>query len=125
MAIAVVGQTRLPVGHAVDFLYPGWVDAQAAGMTIVKHLTGAEKQELACLAHCGWVVQGFTQSMALPHKPVFGAAKSLSVPKTAKQRAKLLEQAFGEQAFSAEKAVPWGLIFMVVKALLEAWLKRK
>lgn len=124
----------LPASHVVDCPYPGWNDAQVAGMTIIRHLTGAEKQELPCLAHCGWVAQGFAQSVALPHdghRPPVGKGKKLNVPTTPKGRAKILEQAFGEgtaqpTAATAEsaEAVPWGLVLMIVKALLDQWLKK-
>ena len=109
------------------FPYPDWDKAQTAGMAIVRHLTGVEKQDLACLVHCGYVVQGFALSVGLPHKAAFGKAKA-ALPKTPKQMAKVLEATFGSArpfaTYSEEaNAIPWTLIWMIVKALIEKWLK--
>lgn len=128
----------LPVGHTVDFSYPDWQRAQSASMTLVRHLTGTEKQELTCLAHCAWVVQGFAQSVALPHDdhrpPVGRHRKNEAPPTTAKAQAKLLEQAFGEAAVARATGpeaqgfwddIPWQLILEVIKMLLDRFRKGK
>ena len=104
-----------------SFEYPTLENAVEAGKNLYAMLTGSVPRDLACMAHCGWVVGGFGLSM-IPHDhpPIV-----MTAPSTEEALAEALKPlALSHGSVSAD-ALPWAQIALIVLELVKEWLRNR
>lgn len=109
-----------------NFAYPTAEDFEDAVSNVIATL-GGDESDLACTAHCAWVVQGYIQGVLLPHthEGVKGAAPVTTCKTKADAKAALESLRDAKKTGMQAAGFDWYSLLTILLPVILEWLKPK